>query len=54
MVMLPAAEVWGSVHTMPCEEGTGGRRVGQRHVSLRVLLGASLAHSELSPLPLLP
>ena len=54
VVMLPAAEVWGSVHTMLCEEGTGGRRVGQRHVSLRVLLGASLAHSELSPLPLLP
>lgn len=55
MVILRAAEVCGSVHTMPCElEGTGGRRAGQRLVSLRVLLGASPAHSELSPLPLLP
>ena len=27
VVMLPAAEVWGSVHTMPCEEGTGGRKM---------------------------
>lgn len=56
VVILRAAEVWGSVHTMPCEhEGTGGRRAGQRLVSLRVLLGASPAHSaELSPFPLLP